>query len=881
MTLSAELRQVCSPPRTRPLPANRHSRTGIVVLGSLALALICGGALAADPVTAKYFDQLRQRQLFGIAEGECLRMLSQEDLPSEERLNLTLELSRTFVAHAREASGDEQTRLWQRAKSVLQDFLEKEPEHPRRVLLDVQTAFINASHGETLRWLTERQPYDDTLRSRALSVLSDVLPQLTALEERLTTAIRSASSLRRSERQGLAPHELRTLLLNVRFRLAATLLDRANLLPSDSADRAAVLIDADEWLRKLAGGPPDDEMTWNSRLLLAQTYRLQGDLKRAHNLLADLGERELPSVLRDRVVAEEARVLLAGNQPAEAAQRLLEYRRSGMLPSGELSFLNARALLTLWDVAVNKDQPALAAELMEKVEVHVGRAERDLGSYWGQRCRQLLNQARDSRELGAKLAAAIERARSLYAAGRMDESISAYQAAATAAQEDGKTDLAADLEYTRASILFQQNRFGPAGEAFRQLTERYPTNRRTPQAHLLWGYCLGNLYEQRPAPAEREAYSKALTEHRRSFSGDPTAIEATWMLARLEESQGECVEALDLYRTIPLEHRHGPEAQVAVARCFEAALQRAREMGQPVRDLHAGAVNCLTAYLANGSPQGHSMPRQRAEVALRLARILLAATPPDFAKTDTALRRVFSLHSAAGGTQEGGASDGQSAATHSSWKTLLRTATQLHIVSLAGQQRMREAEALVQSLAEDSPEQVLAVLDGLMLVAHSANATTQRQLGSLQLLAAEILVSRQPDLTPAQRCRLDLCRAQAFAAIGQTSKAIGIYERLARETPGDEQLLRTLTGLLTESETPDHLRLAEANWRKLEGAEKPGSRAWLTARYHVALCSFRLREFDECEKLLRITRLLYPDLGGGELHTHFARLEQDLAKARQ
>ena len=70
-----------------------------------------------------------------------------------------------------------------------------------------------------------------------------------------------------------------------------------------------------------------------------------------------------------------------------------------------------------------------------------------------------------------------------------------------------------------------------------------------------------------------------------------------------------------------------------------------------------------------------------------------------------------------------------------------------------------------------------------------------------------------------------------------------------------------------------YLSKAKSTWHKLESLEAPGSPPWLRARYHVAQCCFALKQYQESKKLLGVTRLLYPDLGGEKLQSKFLRLE--------
>jgi TolA-binding protein len=861
-----------------------HS-TAVALLGLLCLGMPlvpCNTSLGSDQATKRYFEQLRQRHLFSVAEGECLRRLAAEEISPDERLDLTLELSRTCVAHAHESSGKQQEQYWQRAETALQRFLENQPNHPQRILLQTQAAFVKASRGETIRWLSELQPHDDSLRSLGLQTLETAINQLEVLEKELTNSTRPSGGRRTETSQGVSPSELRTLLLNVRYHIGAAQLNRANLHRPQSPDRVEALIRADEWLEQVAGGASGEDLTQKARLLLAKSHRMQGDLRRATSGLNALEKGTLSNNLRNRVVAEKARVLLASDSPADAAQLLLEYRQTGAWPSGEVSFLNAQAIGALWKIAEDNDATELTTELMEKMEAHVRYAERDVGGYWGYRCQLFLNEIRSTQKYGAAVAAAVERAKSLYAAGRIDESIAAYAVAEKTARDVGQQDFAMDLGYTGASILCQKARFEQAAQAFHKLTELYSNSNRVANAHLLWAYCLGKLGEQQPVTANRQDYAAALNEHLGRFPETQTAIEATWMLARLKESQSKYREAAELYGETVETQKYGLFAQLALARCYEALIDQLTTAGQPANETRIHAISHLGAILEKQTSGTNNTSLQRAETALRLARMILNAARPDFRMADHALKRVFAIWTAAkqAWATESARDEGPAQSVRQSWQTLISAATQLNIISLAGQRRMHEAEALVKSLAEDAPEEVLAVLDGLTLIAVQADPSTQRRLASLQLEAAATLVSRHGELEPAQQRRLDLCRAQAFAAVSYLEKSIEIYERLVQQAPSDRSLLKTLTELLLKSDDREHLKRAKSNWRKLEATETPGSVIWLTYRYSVASCCFQLHEYDECAKLLHITRVLYPHLGNEMLKAKFEKLRLDLDRSR-
>ena len=829
-------------------------------------------ANAGDASIRKYFDGLRTRRLFSLAEGYCLRKLALNDLPDDLRDAYTLELSKTYAAHAKFVAPGERDELWTRATQVVEQHLKGNAVGPRSLLFEVQLALTSASQGEFLRWQTDLYPYDNKLAEQARTILGTALPKLIKLEERLTEAAANTRTARAGSR-GLSPFELRSLLNNVTFRIGIAALDRAALYPSTSADRAEALLQAESHFSRLAGGAQQEELTWNSQVHLAKTSRLRGDWKRAARMLAKIEENKPPDDIGEQVVGEKARLLLATGLPAEAATLLLDYKRLDAPVSGELRFLNAKALLALRAIALEKKQESLADELLEKIEAHVKRAELEVGGFWAYRARMLLDESEEARKYGKELADSIRQAKSLFAAGRHDEAAAAYGLAAARALQDGKDDLAVELGFTRASILLKQKKYDQAGADFHDLVERFPSSARAADSHLLWAYCLGTIYSQNRTKARREAYTEALQQHRIQFAGQPTAEEATWMLAQLEEGRLQVTKALALYETITSSKSRGPQAQAAVARCHERILSRLVELKQPTTDWRRQAVDRLSVFVAKFPPGRMPLTVFQSEVAVRLARILLNRNSPDYNAADVLLGRVFSSRAALDVSAK------QTSPPHENAVWILRVATQLRVVSLAGQKRVNEAHVFVRELSGNEPEEILSVLDGLLQVAENIDDDARQALGELQLKAADALNQQRAELTKQQRRRLDECRAQALVATRQTRTAAKLYETLLAATPNDRQILTTVADLMTQLGTLEYVQQAKTHWRQLETVETPGSTPWLNARYHVAYCCLKLKQYKECRKLLGVTKLLYPSLGGKTLRSKFLTLESDVRKA--
>lgn len=236
---------------------------------------------------------------------------------------------------------------------------------------------------------------------------------------------------------------------------------------------------------------------------------------------------------------------------------------------------------------------------------------------------------------------------------------------------------------------------------------------------------------------------------------------------------------------------------------------------------------------------------------VRLARLLSQRQPADDKAVDRLLEFVIA---------------------HAQDREWLKLAKQLRVVSLAGQRRIDEAEQLIESLEASGPDESLAMLDGLSAVATRSDLGTQRLVADLQLRASQSLNDAAAKLTEPQRLRLMRARAEAFAASGQPTKAVAVYQQLVEKAPRDPKFVRTAAQLCESLDTKEGTQQAKPLWRRLEGLLKAGSLEWLDARWHVIRCCQQLGEQAEADKLLKVTKLLYPDLGGEAMRMRFDEL---------
>jgi hypothetical protein len=851
------------------LSSRRFSVLLVIFVGMGSSSL----AFAADEFSERYFNGLRSRRLFSVAEGYCLSRLADDTQTLEKRTELTLELSRTLAEHAKFVVGKEQDDLWQRSTSVLTELIEKEPANSQRLLLELQAALTKAGEGEFLHWKSELFPFDDTLRNQATAALTDANKRLATLQVDLTRRIEKTGGKRRADAV-FTPYRLKTLLFNVRFRRTAVLIDLAG--PRASVARSELLLDVEKELRALAGGDPAAESTMRAIVLLATCRRMQGVPNQTFAALTGLLKRDPSRDIVDRVVMEHVRGLLALRRPDDAAVALRDHQKKRGTLSGELRYLSVQTWIALWEAARDRKDDKLASQLMSHLRAEVDGAEAETSGYWGYRCRLLFAMAEQSAKFGPELAVAIRKAQTAFSNGRTQDALHDYAAAFSLARQQQRSDLAMQLGLRRASIELEANLFDAAAVDFLLLAERFPESPQAAEAHLLGAYSLGRQYDKDRTQARREAYTDALKNHRLRHAKSPTLSEATWMLAQHEEQRLQVTRALSLYFEIAPQHRRGPASRVAVARCYQKVLDRLHELKRPDDEWRNDAIIRLEGFAKEHPQPSSPLTIEQADVSLGLARFLIDGNTPNYARADALLTHIETSRSAIDKS-----TDSVSAVQTKAWRTRGQSAVRMRIVALAGRRDVDGALELARQLTESDPSEALSVLDGLSDVATRADAKTRGDLGELQLQSALVLNEQRKQMTGTERGRLDRCLADAYVATRQPMRAMRLYEQLVEASPRDRALLRTLAELQSACDTRECLEQAKKNWRKLESFEKAGSDAWMTSRYHVIHADFRMRKYKECRKLLSVTRLLYPKSGTPEIRQRLTDLQAKLDKEQR
>jgi hypothetical protein len=176
---------------------------------------------------------------------------------------------------------------------------------------------------------------------------------------------------------------------------------------------------------------------------------------------------------------------------------------------------------------------------------------------------------------------------------------------------------------------------------------------------------------------------------------------------------------------------------------------------------------------------------------------------------------------------------------------------------------------------------MLIILDRLTLFAASTTAEQQQRLTSLQRQLADRLSKHRDQLSPAELETLDRSLMKVYVSAGHFPKAVEIGTRVAEKSSKDADVQREIATLFGSSGNADAMALAKQCWRRLESLLKAGSPEWMTARLAVLNATVRLGQYDEARKLLQVTKVLYPELGGQSLKPQFEAVEKELQKTAE
>ncbi len=783
-------------------------------------------------------------------EARGLGEWQRSDLSDRERAELAIDLARAYTDHALTSPRDERDALWARAESVCAALAGGWPDNPRRPLVETQRALVQLARGEQLRDEAEGTPDQAAGYAQAAEQIRAAVRRLVDVAD---STHKQLIQLRlhppaRPAADALTVSELEALEANLAYRLARAQRQLGLLYPAGSADRDDGLLRAVGRLEPIAQRTSADELVWKARLELLACLRDLRRLNAAHQRLAAWSAADPPPQVAALLATERVRLLMAEGRPAEAnhvASAEIRARAASRAVPPELMLAQLEAALAARTQGQASGTLASDNEQWNDEVTNIGKV---FGPYWQRRAELLVSRATGgSPSSGGVSSGPLAAAATLYHEGKAAEAVAAYDRAVVELDQTGQTDGAVEAAMAAAAIVREAGDVAEATRRYHALAASHPGHPRAPEAHRLAILCVTDRMRT-AAPADRAPlmaqYEALLREHLTAWPEAATTDQVRWWLGRLLAAGHDWSAARQVLQQIPPANAHFPAAAQLVAECYEHEL---RTVAQRDAERRATLLTAATQYLQpiitgprNRWPDTWS--ELQLATAASLARLHLAYgdDPPDYAE-----RLLAAAMRGAAAAPDG-----------ATWQQSVRP---LLVVALVRSGKLSEARSELALSASAPPATLIEVVDLLDGQLDREAAGRQQAIGQLMLDAIQSLSARRNQLDAEASARLNRQYAAALAAVGERDAALEQLRRLAAQRPNDGQLQEDYAALLAEGGTTDALREALAAWQKIEARSHRGGPRWIRARQARIELLGRLGERQEAEKLLQLTRLLYPD----------------------
>ncbi|HEY1066907.1 MAG TPA: hypothetical protein VGE52_12380 [Pirellulales bacterium] len=835
---------------------------GLAVAAWLALVAFAPGILLAQAVDNSQ-DQavlagLRARRLFETAELYCQKRLDRTDLSPTRQAELVVELSRTYAEHALQVSPDESDPLWAKAREAIARFLSANPKHPQALVVKAQAGLLLLARGELLRQQSELVSQNGELIDAARTELRGGIKALHELEKEIEEARNTLS--RRPGPDELTETQLHNLALNVKFQLAAAYRHQAETYPPDGAERADATTQAADLLVPLADREDDETLVWPSRVDLATCLRLQGRYDKALEAVEAFLSSEPPADAALALRAERIRIHLAAKQLPQAISLATGERPPVGRETADFDFACLETFAAAWKDASDRKDAEQAAGWMKRTSQGSAQFAHQHGPYWGRRAAALEAGLVGKTSAAADVGQLARAAENLYLSGELDAAAEQYASAGNQALAGGKPDQAFDLIYKAAAIEHKRQRHPEAAKHFLAAAAADPKSARAGESHL-WGVYHTGQAARATTPVNLEPYAALLKQHVERWPQDPTSNQARVWWGRLLEAQKAWEPAGALYAAVAPDDARALDALASLERCATARLDELTLAGKPHSEFAQQAARWFLQAMS-GSPDAlpASWADREREAALSAAKFWLDSTADFYDDAATLLETALA----------------ESSDAPPDW---LRAAKRHLVLAYAGLNRQEDAQKLLGELSEGKAEEVLALLEGIGVIAVDSPPNARQGLAALQLKTIGLMQGKSQELSPEQKRSLDLTFARATAVVSEPRRALQVYDALSKAYPQDAQIKEEFGTLLAEQSDPAGLKKSFALWKELEKSRKQGTDGWLRAQYYLILIRSKLGEREAALKLFNFVEILYPELGGPDWKRKFGDLRKRLDAA--
>jgi TolA-binding protein len=805
-------------------------------------------------------EGLRQRRLFATAEFYCREQLKRPELDPTSQVGLIIELMKTQTMRALLSPQAERAQAWSEVESTSTDFLTKEIDHPRNILVQVQQALSHIARGQMLSREIESQMADESARTKALMEIKIARTNLNDLQREISNKIPEQQG-RTLDSNELAVDQLLNLKNNIQYQLAQCNLIRAQLyLPNDRLNRIDALNGVSEKLIEVQRLTSEGQtLWWNTKLGQIECYRLLNTPDRARTLAQSLEKFKAPLLIKQRLAEQTIRnaIAIGDTTYAQSTFANLEQFRPPT-PDLELALLELAIALSASTTDKQKKQNWISRAFKRSQAI-----KREYGPYWGRRAELILintvgvpvvatgnnstgtsqtppnvaNQPKSIElELLIRLATEAERKK------EWKDALNALQRGSDLAKSQADFKTVLNLEIRLAKILEGQGKHKLAADRLTTNANEYATQPVASAAHLIgcWNYAKSISAED---PNSRPAFQTLLIQHLDQWPTAASSNQARIWLAKERINLGDWERGLELYLAVTNSY---PQLNSAIEQAIACARQTLQLPGNATQ-LKCKEVIAQLSLRAGRLPSNTTL---RSE--LELAQFELDW---QFGTRLILKNNQDQVKQIANGTSSDNVNWANALLVALNAESDPKTATQ-YVAAIADNQRMlQRCEPLLNySPADETANQNLQ--------------TVKLDLTRAVLALPEI---QQPD-NAKLKDNWRLKQAAVLIALKQNQKASQTLTALEKKYPRNAeiqmQLARSLTGEFGTSQPEIPLK----KWRRIATRLKKNTPNWYEAKYQVAQLLFNSGDRESAAKLLKYIKAIPPGWNQSELKSQFESL---------
>lgn len=805
-----------------------------------ANSLAVPGMLAAElfddnlDLEIEFVSALRNRGLYRLSQLQCQQWLESSKLPAEARVRLTIEVSKTHVAHALNSRSPARDQAWASAASVLDNVLSKTTEQPAVVLLQMQKALTSLQQAEWTRREAEVQAQQEADWQPAREQIRAAIKQLKEVQASLQ------SPRMRNGLEGLNSARREELLRNSQFQLGRAYRNQA-ITYQQQRDRVNALTQAIAQLQPLATSSVMDDVAWQSRIDWIQCCRLLGDLNKTQELIGGAGN--IPEALLGALAAEGIRLALAAKQ-ATVAMRLIESQQANSKhPEFELAKIE-----TFVALAKNESNAATAKQLQINASQIAAELSQLHGTYWGLRGEMLIANLA-STGVGASDTSLVENAADTFLKRDMqDEAAAALDQGAKLAASSGNRQQQFDFRYKAATIDHEAGRLLAAIDRFEQAANEFPDHPQASEAHLLAVFDAAALYQQyarsnqvNAAKKSLARYERLLSEHLKQWPDSDSADQARLWAGRLAEARRDWEQAIELYQAIKSGSEHATIVYRRIGELIDKSLKHSDSTTNNARLFAARRWFRERALITHDTGD-------LVALTITSARLNILHAPRDYGVADQMLRRAITVVK--------GQPDQE------------RRLRSLLVVTAAAGNNIPQARQEL-SLVSPLPAKSLAILlESLQPIRD--DRPDDASLNALIIDIVKMLRTYTADLSTAEQLLIQ----QAVADVSNTEEATATYTKLAKLYPNSARIQLRYAELVSTGRDRKSRELALAQWRSIARKSKPQSPNWFRAKLGIAQTQFDMGEHSKAQQIIELLAALHPEMGGDKLKQAFMTLLQ-------